>query len=210
MLLAILQENGIMRDMMSENSSPPSLGPKIRALRLARQLSLAAVATETGVSEATMSRIETGSSQVTAPHLYGLAKVFGVELADFFQDAAPLRSRRSLTRASQGVSFTTSRLQARLMAGELRQKSMHPFLNRTTAHDLSDAGGLQSHAGEEYLHILQGPLLFHCETYEPLRLETGDSLYFDATDPHAYLTEPGATAEFLVVTSQPIAKDQTP
>lgn len=186
------------------------LGPRIRALRLARQLSLAEVAAETGVSEATMSRIETGSSQVSAPHLYGLARIFGVDLAEFFHEPAPLRSRRSLTRAGHGTAFTTARLQARLMAGELRQKSMHPFLNRSTAHDLAAAGGLQAHAGEEYLHVLQGPLLFHSETYEPLRLETGDSLYFDATDPHAYLTEPGMTAEFLVVTSQPLAKDQTP
>ena len=187
-----------------------TLGPRIRALRLSRQLSLAEVAAGTGVSEATMSRIETGHSQVSAPHLYGLAQIFGVELVDFFQDPAPPRSRRSLTRAGDGVAFVAPRLEARLMAGELRQKAMHPFLNRTTAQDLAQVGGLQGHAGEEYLHVLQGPLLFHSETYEPLRLETGDSLYFDATDPHAYLTEPGAVAEFLVVTSHPLAKDQTP
>lgn len=196
--------------MMSKQPAPSGLGPRIRALRLGRQLSLAEVAVETGVSEATMSRIETGSSQVSAPHLYGLAKVFGVELADFFQEPAPLRSRRSLARAGEGAAFATTRLQARLLAGALRQKLMHPFVNCTKAHDLADAGGLQGHAGEEFLYVLQGPLLLHSETYAPLRLETGDSLYFDATDPHAYLTEAGATAEFLVVTSQPLEKDQTP
>lgn len=187
-----------------------NLGPRIRALRLSRQLSLAEVAAGTGVSEATMSRIETGHSQVSAPHLYGLAQIFGVELADFFHDPAPPRSRRSLTRAGDGPSFTTPRLEARLMAGELRQKAMHPFLNRTTAHDLAQVGGLQGHQGEEYLHVLKGILWFHSQTYEPLRLETGDSLYFDASDPHAYLTEAGQVAEFLVVTSHPLAKDQTP
>ena len=186
------------------------LGPRIRALRLSRQLSLAEVAAGTGVSEATMSRIETSHSPVSAPHLYGLAQMFGVALGDFFQDATPMRSRRSLTRSGDGQTFATPRLHARLMAGELRQKAMHPFVNRTSAHDLAQVGGLSAHAGEEYLHVLQGPLLFHCETYAPLRLETGDSLYFDATDPHAYLTEPGAVAEFLVITSHPIAKDQIP
>ena len=190
--------------------SESPLGPRIRAMRLSRQLSLAEVAAGTGVSEATMSRIETGHSQVSAPHLYGLAQIFGVDLGDFFLDPAPPRSRRSLTRAGDGLAFATPRLEAKLTAGELRHKAMHPFLNRTTAHDLAQVGGLQGHAGEEYLHVLQGPLLFHSETYEPLRLETGDSLYFDATDPHAYLTEPGAVAEFLVVTSHPLAKDQTP
>lgn len=65
--------------------SDSDLGPRIRALRLSRQLSLAEVAAGTGVSEATMSRIETGHSQVSAPHLYGLAQMFGVEIADFFR-----------------------------------------------------------------------------------------------------------------------------
>lgn len=188
----------------------PDLGPRIRALRLARHLSLAEVAAGTGVSEATMSRIETGQSQVSAPHLYGLARIFGVELADFFQDPAPTRCRRSLTRHGDGVTFATPRLQARLMAGDLRQKAMHPFLNRTTAHDLAQVGGLQAHQGEEFLHVLQGPMWLHSQSYEPLRLDSGDSLYFDASDPHAYLTEPGQLAEFLVVTSHPLAKDQTP
>lgn len=190
----------------------PSLGPRIRALRLERGLSLAETAVATGVSEATMSRIETGSSQVSAPHLYGLAQIFGVEIADFFHSDPPLRGRRSLTRAGEGAGFVTPRLEARLMAGDLRQKAMHPFVNRTTAFALDQVGGLLGHAGEEYLHVLQGPLLFCSASYEPLRLNTGDSLYFDASDPHAYLTEEGSEAVFLVVSSaispHPLAKDQ--
>lgn len=193
---------------------PTDLGPRIRALRLARGLSLAEVAGGTGVSEATMSRIETGGSQVSAPHLYGLAQMFGVEIADFFHTTTPLRGRRSLTRAGDGTAFSTPRLEARLMAAELRQKAMHPFVNRTTAHDLSQVGGLSGHAGEEFLHVLQGPLILMSESYTPLRLETGDSLYFDATDPHAYLTDKGAEARFLVVSSaispHPPAQDTQP
>lgn len=188
----------------------PDLAPKIRALRLARRLSLAEVAAGTGVSEATMSRIENGQSQVSAPHLYGLAQVFGIEIADFFQEPAAPRTRRSLTRAREGVPFATPRLQARLMAADLRDKAMHPFVNTTTAHTLEQVGGLMGHAGEEYLHILQGPLIICCETYNPLRLETGDSLYFDATDPHAYLTDPGAEAVFLVVSSHPPLQQDNP
>lgn len=188
-----------------------NLGTRIRALRLSRQLSLAEVAMGVGVSEATMSRIETGHSQVSAPHLYGLAQIFGVEIADFFHEETALRGRRSLTRAGEGAAFTTPRLEARLMAGELRRKAMHPFLNRTRAHDLDQVGGLLGHAGEEYLHVLQGPLIVVSQSYTPLRLETGDSLYFDATDPHAYLTDKGTEALFLVVSSaispHPLAKD---
>ena len=195
-------------------TEPNDLGPRIRALRLAQGLSLAEVASGTGVSEATMSRIETGSSQVSAPHLYGLAQMFGVEISDFFHDSGSLRGRRSVTRAGEGAAFITPRLEARLMAGDLRHKSMHPFVNRTSAHDLAQVGGLSGHAGEEFLHVLQGPLILMSKTYNPLRLETGDSLYFDATDPHAYLTDKGAEARFLVVSSatspHPLAQDPQP
>lgn len=190
---------------------PTPLGPRLRTLRLSRQLSLAEVAAGTGVSEATMSRIETGQSQVSAPHLYGLAQMFGVEISDFFHADNGLRGRRSVTRSGEGARFSTPRLEARLMAGDLRHKAMHPFLNRTTAHDLAQVGGLSGHAGEEFLHVLQGPLILMSETYNPLRLETGDSLYFDASDPHAYLTDAGAEAVFLVVSSatspHPLAKE---
>lgn len=196
---------------MTQETAP--LGPRLRALRLSRQLSLAEVAAGTGVSEATMSRIETGQSQVSAPHLYGLAQMFGVEISDFFHEDNGLRGRRSVTRAGEGAAFSTPRLEARLMAGDLRHKAMHPFVNRTTAHDLAQVGGLSGHAGEEFLHVLQGPLILVSEAYNPLRLETGDSLYFDATDPHAYLTEAGAEAIFLVVSSaispHPLARDIT-
>lgn len=192
---------------------PTSLGPRLRALRQSRQLSLAEVALGTGVSEATMSRIETGQSQVSAPHLYGLAQMFGVEISDLFQQDGGIKGRRSVTRAGEGAAFSTPRLEARLMAGDLRHKAMHPFINRTTAHDLTQVGGLSGHAGEEFLHVLQGPLILISETYNPLRLETGDSLYFDAKDPHAYLTDQGAEATFLVVSSatspHPLAKDMT-
>lgn len=192
-------------------SDPTDLGPRLRALRLARGLSLAELAARTGVSEATMSRIETGSSQVSAPHLYGLAQMLGVEISDFFHESGALRGRRSLTRAGEGAAFSTPRLEARLMAGDLRHKAMHPFINRTTAHELTQVGGLMAHAGEEFLHVVQGPLILLSETYNPLRLETGDSLYFDATDPHAYLTDQGAEARFLVISSatspHPLAKD---
>lgn len=185
-------------------SFAPQIGPKIRALRLARGVSLAELARDTGVSEATMSRIETGQSPVSAPHLYGLARLLGVDLSSFFSDAttATQPGTRAITRAGQGAAFHTPRLQAQLLVGDLLHKSMHPFLNHVTAMTLEQAGGLVAHEGEEFIHVLSGRLILHSATYAPLLLDPGDSLYFDASDPHAYLTD-AAGARFLVVSSTP-------
>ncbi len=189
------------------------IGPKIRALRLEQRLSLAELASATGVSEATMSRIETGHSAVSAPHLYALARRLGTDIGQFFSDGtATLRQgARSVTRAGEGAAFTTARLSARLLNGDLRHKAMHSFVNRTSATQLQDVGGLLAHEGEEHLFVLRGPLILCTDGYEPLRLDTGDSVYFDAAQPHAYLTLPGQEAEFLVTSStdapHPLTKD---
>lgn len=181
-----------------------ALGARIRALRLDRSLSLADLARATGVSEATMSRIETGASEVSAPHLYGLAQQLGTDISSFFAEgAALLPGARSRTSAGQGETFASPRLLAQVLNGDLLHKRMHPFLNRTTARTLDQAGGLAAHGGEEWLYVLRGPLVLHSASHAPLRLATGDSLYFDATTPHAYLAETETGAEFLVVSSAP-------
>jgi transcriptional regulator with XRE-family HTH domain len=185
--------------------APSPLGHRIRTLRLARGLSLAGLARETGVSEATMSRIETGASEVSAPHLYALARHLGTDIASFFAEGGTaLRpGARSLTRAGEGQGYASARLQAEVLNGDLLHKRMHPFRNRTTARTLDEAGGLAAHPGEEWLHVLRGILVLHSSDYAPLRLMPGDSLYFDATTPHAYLAETGEGAEFLVLSSAP-------
>lgn len=179
-----------------------AIGPRIRTLRLVRGLTMADLAARTGVSEATLSRIETGLSQVSAPHLYGLAAHLGVDIASFFVDATQPGSR-AVTRAAAGSGFDSPRLSARLLAADLRHKSMHPFLNTVSGTELDQVGGLISHAGEEFLYVLSGHLVLHSASYASLTLAPGDSLYFDARDPHAYLAlnEP---ATFLVVSSAPL------
>lgn len=184
---------------------PAPLGPRLRALRQQRGLSLADLARATGVSEATLSRIETGASAVSAPHLYGLAQHLGVDIAGFFAAEGERigGGARSLTRAGAGEPFASPRLEARLLNAELLHKAMTPFENRVIATSLQAAGGLAAHPGEEWLYVLEGPLWLHSASHAPLRLETGDSLYFDATTPHAYLADSEEGARFLVLSSQP-------
>jgi transcriptional regulator with XRE-family HTH domain len=198
-----------MKTASRDKPAPNPLGQRIRALRLNRRLSLAQLAQATGVSEATLSRIEVGQSQVTAPHLHGLAQQLGVDVSSFFvNDIALLHPGfRALNRADQGDLFETPRLTARLKAGELLNKRMHPFVNRVTAQTLEQAGGLRAHAGEEYLHVLSGPLVLHSAGYAALVMQTGDSLYFDAGIPHAYVAGSVAGASFLVVSSHPAPDD---
>jgi transcriptional regulator with XRE-family HTH domain len=158
----------------------PAIGARIARLRKAQGLTLARLASRIGVSEATMSRIENGLANVSAHHLFALARELGADMADFFRDdAVAIRpGLRSLCRAGEGVRARTARYESEI---------------------LEEVGGLQRHDGEEFVHVLGGVLVLHSELYAPARLETGDSLYFDARMAHAYLCGGPEPARILVV-----------
>lgn len=190
-----------------ETQSNRQFGPKLRELRKCNALSLAEVAARTDVSEATMSRIETNRSDVSAPHLYRLANLFNVDVATFFEgdEAKGGRGARSISRHGEGQGFDTARVRSEMLCTDLRVKRMQPFLNRVTATELEIVGGLAAHDGEEFIHVKRGTLILHSEAYAPLELNTGDSFYFDATMPHAYLAADPSGVEFLVICSAPSA-----
>lgn len=184
----------------------PSLGARIKALRKARGLSLAELAKYTDVSEATLSRVENDQTLVSAHHLYQLAKALGVDITAFFDEGTkPIaHGIRSISRKDQGLPLSTSRYDAQVLCTDLANKKMHPAINTVTIHSLKEAGGLSQHDGEEFLHVLSGSLLFISEFYEPLKLEPGDSLYFDSGMGHAYLSADGKPVTILAVaTTEP-------
>lgn len=192
-------------DPVAENtpSNCPAIGPTLKHLRKQRGYSLAQLADAAGLSEATLSRIENGRTLVSAPHLYQLAQILDADISSFFvSDARPMGSGiRSVARAGGTEPVTTDRFTTTVLCADLSQKTMHPFLNEISARSLEDAGGLKAHRGEEFLHVLAGTIVLHSEFYAPLALAAGDSLYFDAAMPHAYLNTGPEPARILIVTT---------
>ncbi|MEM1044553.1 MAG: XRE family transcriptional regulator [Pseudomonadota bacterium] len=190
----------------SNTSGPsdcPAIGPLLKHLRKHKGYSLAELATAAGLSEATLSRIENGRTLVSAPHLYQLAQILDADISSFFApDARPMASGiRSVARAGGTEPVLTDRFATTVLCADLSQKAMHPFLNEITARSLEEAGGLKAHRGEEFLHVIAGTIVLHSEFYAPLTLAAGDSLYFDAGMPHAYLNTESEPAHILVVTT---------
>ena len=73
------------------------------------------------------------------------------------------------------------------MSGELRQKHMIPLHMEVKATELADPAEWSSHEGEEFIYILSGSIELHTEFYEPLRLDSGDSAYFDSQMRHTFV-----------------------
>jgi quercetin dioxygenase-like cupin family protein len=59
---------------------------------------------------------------------------------------------------------------------------------------------MRQHPGQEFLHILSGVLELHMSFYDPCVLNPGDSILFDADQPHAYVA-PDRDCELLTMNS---------
>jgi len=178
-----------------------ALGPRIKTLRKERGLSLAGLAKSTGVSEATLSRVENEQTLVSAHHLYKLAQTLGVDITAFFEPGSKSISNgiRSICRKGEGIPLSTARYDAQVLCTDIANKRMHPAIDTVSIRTLAEAGGYSRHDGEEFLHVLVGKLRLETEFYEPLLLSSGDSIYFDARMGHAYLSAHGRPAQILVV-----------
>lgn len=192
-----------MTQPAAQDKNSLALGKRLRALRKARSVSLAVLARKTGVSEATLSRIETGHSAVSAQHLYRLAGALYVEVTVFF-NAAPEAfeaGARSVSRKGSGDVFRLRGLQSEVLCADLFAKRMHPYVNEITAYSLTETDGMAAHAGEEYLYVLAGSVTLHTQGSYTQVLHEGDSIYFDASQPHCYVNAQPEKAKILVVTS---------
>jgi quercetin dioxygenase-like cupin family protein len=60
-----------------------------------------------------------------------------------------------------------------------------------------------SHAGEEFLHMLERRVELPFGAADPIALEHGDSAYFKAERPHSYRNVGEGAARFITVSSLP-------
>jgi hypothetical protein len=64
---------------------------------------------------------------------------------------------------------------------------MIPIITRIRAKTLAEFGELVRHAGEEYVHVLEGGLILHSEFYDPVLVKAGEGIYIDSNMGHAYV-----------------------
>lgn len=191
-------------DRERSGAGEPGLGERLRSLRQRQNLSLAAVAAKTGLATSTLSRIENNRLSLTYEKLLQLSRGLGVDLAELLSGAGELApsvptGRRTFTPPGGGRVIEAPFYSHRYLCTELRGKKMTPIVGVTTARTLSEVGYLR-HEGEEMIFVISGVLEVHTEFYEPLRVEAGGCVYFDANMGHAFLA-PEGEATFLSVCS---------
>ncbi|MDJ0948816.1 MAG: XRE family transcriptional regulator [Alphaproteobacteria bacterium] len=198
-----------IRLRQTEPSSPTvssgarSLGARVRELRQARGWTLEAAAQKTGVSRASLSKIEHDQMSPTFDALQKLASGFGIDLTELVANRRnpAAAGRRSITRAGQGQVHETETYRHELLAAELARKAMLPFRTVIRARTLDDYPDWDRHDSEDLLYVLEGSLTLYTEFYEPVVLNPGDSVYMDCRMGHACVSNSETDAVILWVST---------
>jgi len=183
-----------------------NIGAKIKKLRLAKKLTLQAVAKETGFSPALISQIENNNVSPPIATLSKIAKFFDVKIGMFFtEDEEECRYEvvrkaerklipRVISRAgtSQGYSYES-------LSFRKQNKKMEPFL--LTVTERTSEENTYSHDGEEFLYVMSGSADLILDD-ERLSLESGDCIYFDSSIRHRLLSKDGSEVKVLAVVSR--------
>lgn len=183
---------------------PLKLGERVKALRLGQSLTLEEASKLTGLARSTLSKIENEQISPTFSVVHKLVNGLGIDLPQLFSEpssGAQPSGRRDITRQGEGRPHPTATYEHELLATELSNKKMVPFTTRVRARHFEDFPEWIRHDGEEFLYVISGSILFYTEFYEPVRLNAGDSAYYDCTMGHVLVSVSESDAEVLWVTA---------
>jgi transcriptional regulator with XRE-family HTH domain len=174
----------------TDNSRLPRLvtqvGATVRRLRAAQGLTLAELAGSAAISPAMLSRLEHGDVSPSLETLVALADALGTSCAALLRDPEQNASDAQLVRKGEGLEVVRRGTRRghtyHLLASDRGpRKAFEPFL--VTLTDKSEVFPEFEHAGQEFIHILEGSLRYRHGTEIHL-LKPGDTLTFRGDVPH--------------------------
>lgn len=172
-------------------SERPTLGRILKELRAHRNWTLREMSERSGIPISTLSKVENDRLTLTYDKILQLSENLQIRISDLFAETEPaeesVTARRSIGRLEDAIRVETPNYDYYYLCTELRRKRMVPVLTRIRAKSLSEFGDLVSHAGEEYIHVLEGTIVVHTEFYDPVTLKTGEAIYIDSNMGHAYV-----------------------
>ena len=190
------------------------IGNKIKLIREARALGVEEVSERSCLSAESIENIENGDLIPGLAPLIKIARVLGTRLGTFMDDQeelGPVVNRAgaereksgegNIMRFSQRDNALSSDLDFFSLARNKADRHMDPFII-----DIYEPSGkevkLSSHEGEEFIYVLEGTVEILYGKDE-VRLEAGDSIYYDSIVSH-HVHSVGGGAKILAVIYTPV------
>ncbi|MEV6235154.1 XRE family transcriptional regulator [Lentzea sp. NPDC051838] len=166
------------------------VGARLRTLRRHRGITLADLATTTGISESTLSRLESGQRRATLELLLPLARTYNVPLDDLVGAPRTGDPRIHLKPIHKfGMTFVPL---SRRPGGVQSFKMLIPASKQPLEPTL------QTHDGFEWLYVLNGQLRLVLDDLD-LVVPPGEAAEFDTSLPHWLGSADGGAVELLVL-----------
>jgi transcriptional regulator with XRE-family HTH domain len=178
-----------------------TLGQRLRQIRKENGWTLAEVGKRANLATSTVSKVERGLMSLTYDRFMQLADGLGVDVSELFTPAGESFAPQSfaVTRDGDAGHHETDLYVYDMLGSELLNKQMVPMTGIIRAHDVRDFSEFVKHPGEEFLMVLEGELEVHIEGREPVHLAEHDSIYFDSSMGHLYVSAGKKDAKIVVV-----------
>jgi transcriptional regulator with XRE-family HTH domain len=175
-----------------------NVGERLRDLREARNISMRALATRSGLSANALSMIERGKASPSVSTLYKLADALGVSITSFFASDTERKQVVFLkSDARTRMSFTRGVFEG--LGGEQFVGRVEPFM-LTLENSANSGPRTMSHTGHEFVFCLRGELEYQVERQTYL-LTAGDSLLFAAHLKHKWRNPGRNVASAIIIIS---------
>ena len=205
-----LTQNPHAGGRVTDDKLEVALGREVRSLRKHQSITIAELATTTGLSTGMLSKIENGMTSPSLTTLQSIANALRVPITAFFRGFEESRDAMQV-KAGEGLEIervgTRAGHQYRLLGHIVNNSSgvtVEPYLINLQAE--SDVFPTFQHEGTEFLFMFKGVVNYRhgSNTY---RLEAGDSLIFDADAPHGPEELIELPAQYLSIISYQPAGD---
>ena len=177
------------------------IAERLRTLREIEEIEVAEMAEITGKTVEEYGKYEAGERDFPFSFLYTAANRLGVDITELLTgDNAKLKTF-SLVRKDKGLQMERRKAyKYQHLAPIFKGRAMEPFLVTVEPKD-TEAVQKNTHEGQEMNYVVEGSMTMFIQD-AVIRLYEGDTVYFNASTPHAMRAEEGNPCKFLAIISK--------
>lgn len=179
------------------NDQIKDIGMRLACLRDDMDISVSEMAQKLGIDEKTYEAYEKGEMDFSFSMIYNAADILGVDVLNLISGDTPTISMCSMVKSGMGYSVQRAHeYDYKHLAYTFRNKKAEPFLVTITPDGKPPV--MHGHEGQEFNYVLSGKMMLYIGdiSYE---LSEGDSVYFDASVPHAEQAIGNTDVKFIAV-----------
>ena len=175
------------------------IGQRLKGLREVLNIDASEIAELCGISLDHYLKIEAGEADPSVYRLAKISKRFGIDLNVLLFGEEPHMNSYFLTRKGQGLHIERRKAyNYESLASGFRGRTADPFIVTVEPKPADAPKEMNSHNGQEFNMVLEGTMELTIGN-KTLTLNEGDSIYFDATQPHGMRALEGKPVKFLAI-----------